>query len=148
MEQRLSPQGRITCPHCGHVSVETMPWAVDLKYFTTLLLIAVSALPSLAQTAPEVFGLPAGQHSVGFRLLQGQDAARVVTGSVRGAVHPRPIRTYFWYPAETARASPMRFGGYAALADDDVWPEEIAGELRERLKFANGPLARSPARFR
>jgi len=111
--------------------------------FVTLLLVGVTALPSLAQTPPEVFGLPAGQYPVGFRLLEDQDAARVVTGGVRGAAHPRPIRTYLWYPAETARAQPMRFGRYAALADDDVWPEEIAGELRQRLQFANGPLARS-----
>jgi dienelactone hydrolase len=37
----------------------------------------------------------------------------------------------------------MRFGRYAELADGDVWPEEIAGDLRQRLQFANGPLARS-----
>jgi dienelactone hydrolase len=115
---------------------------LPLVRFATLLLVAVSALPSLAQT-PEVFGLAAGQHSVGFRLLEDQDAARVVTGGVRGAAHPRPIRTYLWYPAGTARAQPMRFGRYAELADDDVWPEEIAGDLRRRLQFANGPLARS-----
>ena len=42
-----------------------------------------------------------------------------------------------------AARKPLRFGRYAALADEDVWPSEIAGELRERLKYANGPLARS-----
>jgi dienelactone hydrolase len=114
-----------------------------LARFATLVLVVVCAPPSLAQTAPEVFGLPAGQHSVGFRLLEDRDAARVVTGGVRGAAHPRPIRTYLWYPAETAREQPMRFGRYAALADDDVWAEEVAGDLRQRLEFANGPLARS-----
>ncbi|HEX7235690.1 MAG TPA: hypothetical protein VF405_01940 [Gammaproteobacteria bacterium] len=107
------------------------------------LLVAAATFPSFAQPAPEVLGLPAGEHSVGFRLLEDNDASRVVTGGVRGAAHPRPIRTYLWYPAETARAQPMRFGRYAALADDDVWPEEIAGDLRQRLKFANAPLARS-----
>ncbi len=67
-----------------------------------------------------------------------------MTGGSRGAVHPRPIRTYLWYPAQASRRSqPLRFGRYAALADEDVWPSEIAGELRERLKYANGPLARS-----
>jgi hypothetical protein len=109
--------------------------------FATLLLVTACSLPSLAQTAP--FGLPAGQHAVGFRLLEDQDAARVVTGGVRGAAHPRPIRTYLWYPAETARAQPMRFARYAELADGDIWPDEIAGDLRRRLEFANGPLARS-----
>jgi len=111
--------------------------------FATLLLVVVSALPSLAQPASEVFGLPAGQHAVGFQLLEDQDASRVVTGGIRGAARPRPIRTYLWYPAETARAQPMRFGRYAELADDDIWPDEIAGDLHQRLKFANGPLARS-----
>ena len=116
---------------------------MPLVRFATLLLAAVSALPSLPQPALEVFGLPAGEHSVGFRLLEDQDASRVVSGGVRADVRPRPIRTYVWYPAETARAQPMRFGRYAALADDDVWPDEIAGDLRRRLKFENGPLARS-----
>lgn len=73
--------------------------------FATLLLVAGCSLPSLAQTATEVFGLPAGQYSVGFRLLEDQDAARVV-------------RTSLWYPAETAREQPVRFGRYADLADD------------------------------
>ena len=116
---------------------------MPLVRFATLLLAAVLALPALAQTAAEVFGLAAGEHSVGFQLLTDQDASRAVTGGVRGAAHARPIRTYLWYPGETARALPMRFGRYAELADDDVWPEEIAGDLRQRLRFANGPLARS-----
>jgi dienelactone hydrolase len=122
-------------------AAEELP--MPLVRFATLLLAAVSALPSLPQTAPEVFGLPAGEHSVGFRLLEDHDASRIVSAGARGAVHPRPIRTYLWYPAETARAQPMRFGRYAALADDDVWPDEITGDLRRRLKFENGPLARS-----
>ena len=116
---------------------------LPLVRFATLLLLVVSALPSIAQTTSEVFGLPAGEHSVGFQLLADQDASRMVTGGVRGAAHPRPIRTYLWYPAETTRAQPMRFGRYAELADDDIWPKEIAGDLRQRLQFANGPLARS-----
>jgi dienelactone hydrolase len=43
----------------------------------------------------------------------------------------------------------MRFGRYAALADDDVWPAEISGRSRDVLKFSRGPLARSldPAAF-
>jgi len=43
----------------------------------------------------------------------------------------------------------MRFGRYAALADDDVWPPEISGRSRDLLKFSHGPLARSldPAAF-
>ena len=34
-------------------------------------------------------------------------------------------------------------GRYAALAEDDVWPIEIAGPLRERLSFSRYALARS-----
>ncbi len=37
----------------------------------------------------------------------------------------------------------MLFGRYAALAEDDVWPIEIAGPLRERLSFSCHALARS-----
>jgi hypothetical protein len=107
------------------------------------LIAAVSTVPALAQTAPEVFGLPAGQHSVGFQLLEDRDAARVVTRGARGAAQPRPIRTYLWYPAQAAGPQPMQFGRYAQLATDDVWPEDIAPGLRQRLQFANGPLARS-----
>src|SRR6188508_3261064 len=33
MEQHVPPQGRITCPHCGHVSVETMPINACLYFF-------------------------------------------------------------------------------------------------------------------
>lgn len=109
-----------------------------------LALIAVAAFPVAAQNAASVFGLPAGELAVGFRLLEDEDASRTVTGGIRGAAHPRPIRTYLWYPAsESRRAQPLTFGRYAALADGDVWPAEIAGELRERLEYANGPLARS-----
>jgi dienelactone hydrolase len=108
------------------------------------LLLLVAASQALAQPATDTFGLEAGEHAVGFRLLEDEDASRVVTGGVRGAPHARPIRTYLWYPAEAAgRAQPLRFGRYAQLTDDDVWPAEISGELRERLKYANGPLARS-----
>lgn len=106
-------------------------------------LLTLTALTAAAQTI-EAFGLDAGEHAVGFRLLEGEDGSRAVTGGTRGAAHPRPIRTYLWYPAETARApKPIRYGQYAELADDDIWPKEIAGELRDRLRYANGPLARS-----
>ena len=37
----------------------------------------------------------------------------------------------------------MRFGHYAALADEDIWPAEVAGNLREELKFSRRALARS-----
>jgi dienelactone hydrolase len=109
-----------------------------------LLLGAATTFGALAQSDTDIFGLAPGQHAVGFRLLQDQDGARVVTGGAADATHARPIRTYLWYPAAGAgRTPPLTFGRYAALADDDVWPEEIAGEMRARLRYANGPLARS-----
>jgi dienelactone hydrolase len=37
----------------------------------------------------------------------------------------------------------MRFGRYAALADGDVWPAEIAGARLDSLTFVRQPLARS-----
>ena len=33
MEQELGVEGRITCPHCGHVSLETMPTNACLYFF-------------------------------------------------------------------------------------------------------------------
>jgi dienelactone hydrolase len=122
----------------------------QLRRYAVALFAVVATLDGLPQSAPESFGLAAGQHSVGFRLLEDEDRSRVVTGGSAGATHPRPIRTYLWYPARAADDTPpLTFGRYAALADDDVWPEEIAGDLRKRLRFANGPLARSlsPATF-
>jgi dienelactone hydrolase len=107
----------------------------------TLLVLAAAAGRAAAQS--DAFGLAAGEHSVGFRLLEDVDASRVVTAGARAA-QPRPIRTYLWYPAEDGgRAQAMRFGRYAELADGDIWPAAIGGELRERLRYANGPLARS-----
>lgn len=110
----------------------------------TSALFALVTFPALAQTPANVFGLEPGEHAVGFRLLEDEDLSRTVTGGARGAAHPRPIRTYLWYPAAAARrAAPLTFDRYAALADGDIWPADIAGELRERLEYANGPLARS-----
>ena len=94
------------------------------------------------------YGLEPGERAVGFRLIEGQDASRVVTGGSGGATHPRPLRTYVWYPAERG-APTMRFGRYAELAEGDIWPPEVAGAQQNKLKYANRPLARSlgPAGF-
>lgn len=110
------------------------------------LFAAVLALPAFAQSEPEVFGLAPGEHAVGFRLLEDEDRSRVVTGGERGAAHPRPMRTYLWYPAAAARrAQPVTFGRYVELAQGDIWPASIGGPLSEALSPANGPLARSLA---
>jgi dienelactone hydrolase len=109
----------------------------------TFVLIVVLALPAFAQNGADVFGLERGEHAVGFRLLEDEDRSRAVTGGARGAAHARLIRTYMWYPAARSRRSqPLRFRRYAELADDDVWPTSISGAIHERLKYANGPLAR------
>jgi dienelactone hydrolase len=110
----------------------------------TLALLAILTLRAFAQTDANVFGLDPGEHAVGFRLLEDEDRSRAVTGGSREAAHPRPIRTYLWYPAEASRrAQPLSFGRYAALAGGDIWPAEIVGDLGEKLKYSNGPLARS-----
>ena len=110
--------------------------------YATAAFLAAAVLGARAQT--DAFGLDAGEHSVGFQLVETEDPSRVVSGGVLGAAHARPVRVYLWYPATAARrAPPLRFGRYAELADDDIWPAAIAGEARERLRFANGPLARS-----
>ena len=74
-----------------------------------------------------------------------------VTGGISpSTAHPRPIRTYLWYPAEGSDdAQPLRFSHYAALADEDIWPAEIAGTLRKEPKYSRRALARSldPERF-
>ena len=95
----------------------------------SLLLFAAHAQPQNPVT-PDEFGLEPGAYAVGFRLLEAQDDSRAVTGGIAATAQPRPIRTYLWYPAETT-AQPMRFGRYAALADEDIWPAHTAGSLRD-----------------
>jgi hypothetical protein len=89
-------------------------------------------------------GLELGEYTVGFRLLEAEDHSRAVTGGSSARTHPRPLRTYLWYPAAgTDDAQPLHFARYATLADEDIWPVKIAGALREELKYAGRPLARS-----
>jgi dienelactone hydrolase len=114
--------------------------------YATLALGALFLSATLAQqpdpTASKPFGLAPGTYAVGFRLLEGQDDTRAIAGGANSNLHARPIRTYLWYPAaRTGR--PMRFARYASLADEDIWPAEIAGSLREELTFSRRPLARS-----
>jgi len=112
----------------------------------TPLLAAVSLTAALAagEPAPRV-ELEPGPYPVGFLLIEEQDLSRSIR--VAGAnpeVQPRPVRVYVWYPAQpAAKAEPMRFGRYTALADDDVWPGDILDGARKRLAFSRRPLARS-----
>jgi hypothetical protein len=108
----------------------------------SLLLATAAFSQPPPRGATETFGLGAGPSAVGFRLLAEQDSSRAVSGGSGSTPHARPIRIYVWYPAKAA-AKPMRFGRYVALADDDLWPADIAGRTRDALKFSRGPLARS-----
>ena len=99
-----------------------------------LVFVLIWALPFVARAqSSEVdaipYGLGPGTFSVGFQLLEDRDLSRAVTGGVLNSpAYPRPIRTYLWYPANRADdAQSMRFADYARLADDDIWPLEIAG---------------------
>jgi dienelactone hydrolase len=115
---------------------------VTLALGSLLLSAALSQPPDGGASKP--FGLEPGSHSVGFQLIEARDESRAVTGGIASTPRPRPIRTYLWYPAAAKKHSrPMSFARYATLADDDVWPAEIAGRLRDQLPFARRPLARS-----
>ena len=116
--------------------------------YATLLLVSLLLTEARSQTNSAVsspHGLEPSEYSVGFQLLEEQDYSRAVTGGVSPTTaHPRPIRIYLWYPARgSGDTQPMRFGHYAALADEDIWSAEVAGNLREELKFSRRALARS-----
>ena len=118
---------------------------------TVVGVLAVSALlfaPQVLAQRRDTLGLDPGPYPVGFQLLAEQDRSRFVVAN-DGATYARPIRVYVWYPAAKAASKPIRFGRYAALADDDIWPAEISGRTHDVLKFSRGPLARSldPAAF-
>ena len=85
------------------------------------------------------------EYSVGFQLIEEPDYSRSVTGGNSLSVaHPRPMRIYLWYPAISPdNSQSMYFGHYAALADEDIWPPEIAGNLRGKFKYLHRALARS-----
>ena len=117
----------------------------------TLLLLLLPCKVAAQQrdaAASNLFGIEPGAYPVGFQLLDEQDPSRLIPGGSGSTTHPRPMRIYVWYPAARA-GQHMRFGRYAALADDDVWPAAVAGNLRDRLKYSGQPLARSlpPAAF-
>jgi hypothetical protein len=101
---------------------------------------AVRAQPPPAAAAGNAFNLEPGASAVGFRLLEGEDRSRVVTGGVSATAHPRPVRTYLWYPAQGPR--PMRFGRYAE-------PPTATSARRNQRKLARAPhcTARSPVRW-
>jgi dienelactone hydrolase len=110
-----------------------------------LLLAALGSVPTLAGNPPLWGDLDAGDHEVGFRLLEEHDRSRAIR--VTGAtpeVQPRPVRIYIWYPARVAPAArAMSFGDYAAMAESDVWPGMILGNARERMSFSRRPLSQS-----
>lgn len=111
---------------------------------TVVGVLAITALLFAAQVLAQQsdkLGLDPGAYPVGFQLLTEHDRSRSVIAN-DGATYARPIRVYVWYPAKAA-SKPIRFGRYAALAEDDIWPAEISGRTRDVLKFSRGPLVRS-----
>ncbi len=118
---------------------------VNIRICSVLVLI-MNTTPSLAEPLDAAsLGREPGQYSVGFQLLETVDSTRAVTAvPLPRKAYPRPIRTYLWYPANPPDgAQAVRFGRYAELADGDIWPTEIIGELREKLKYSRRVLARS-----
>ena len=121
---------------------------IRVIHCVTLLLVFLPTSEAHSQTDEAKLRLHVpglGKYSVGFQLLEAQDHSRAVTGGTTPRVtHPRPIRIYHWYPASrSGESQSMRFGRYAELADGDIWPAEIAGDLSEKLKFNRRALARS-----
>jgi dienelactone hydrolase len=116
--------------------------------FLLPIVLSVAAFSRPPTDAVDRLGLAKGPHSVGFRLLVEQDRSRYVSARDGTGTRARPIRVYVWYPARAPSKS-MRFGRYAVLADDDVWPADISGASHDVLRFSRGPLARSvgPAAF-
>jgi hypothetical protein len=136
--------------HVGHDGA--LPRKRDRFLGATVVgVLALSALlfaPQVLAQRHGTLGLDPGTYPVGFQLLAEQDRSRFVVAN-DGATYARPIRVYVWYPATKTASKPIRFGRYAELADDDIWPAEISGRTHDVLKFSRGPLARSldPAAF-
>jgi hypothetical protein len=59
-----------------------------------LFLSAAACAQPQPTTASNVFQLEPGTYSVGFRLIEGEDPSRPVTGGGTAAPRPRPVRTY------------------------------------------------------
>jgi pimeloyl-ACP methyl ester carboxylesterase len=116
-----------------------------LRLTICLCFIALQLEAATSGTDPVRHGLEPGRYAVGFKLLEEQDRSRAITGgNLPPRAHPRPMRIYLWYPVRSADdAQPMQFGRYSALADEDIWPAEIAGTLRQELKYSRRVLARS-----
>jgi len=108
-----------------------------------VMLFALLSHPATTMAQPRAsLGLEPGAYPVGFRLFAEQDHSRSVAANKGTATYPRPIRVYVWYRA-VAAGTPMPFGRYAVLADEDVWPAEMSDGARDVLRFSRGPLARS-----
>jgi hypothetical protein len=112
-----------------------------IRYALALAVLLPCEAYAQQRVTSNAFGLEPGANAVGFRLIEGEDPSRSITVA-SGNARPRPVRTYVWYPA-AGTPQPMRFGRYAALADDDVWPAAIVGSLHDTLAYARRPLARA-----
>ena len=105
-----------------------MPLATRYVCASWLLLSCFWTAPALAQDAAAVLGLDAGEHAVGFRLIEEVDAARMVTVGFAATPQPRPVHV------ESGGAGPRPDAG----GEEDEWP--VIGLVRQERKRASSVL--------
>jgi hypothetical protein len=102
----------------------------------TLYWVAADA-PTVDTAWSGMTGLVPGDHAVGFRKVDLEDAARPGISS-SGDIH-RKVSAWVWYPAEAGRETPVTLSRYVDLAAGDfshaagTTPEALASLLRDKL---------------
>ena len=91
------------------------------------LAIALALLSARAQDKPLFhFTEEAGPHSVGLKVVEQYDYARVYRSATDDLGKPyqgeraRPLQTLIWYPAKKSSAAPMTVGDYGKLMASEV----------------------------
>ncbi len=112
-----------------------------LAAFAIVLAIGPLALPVDAQSA-FWSGLRAGPHPVGFRLLDTVDVTRSFP-SAAGAMAPRPVRLYVWYPALPGATGPRVTWGEIIRENYPLHspPEDPQGFVRRQYVRADSAIA-------
>src|SRR5580692_2405757 len=105
----------------GGISVSTQPRLI------ASLAIALALLSARAQDKPLFhFTEEAGPHSVGLKVVEQYDYARVYRSATDDLGKPyqgeraRPLQTLIWYPAKKSSAAPMTVGDYGKLMASEV----------------------------